>query len=110
MVAGQVSDSFDDTKMCGYAIYLEKDKDAVIANQTNLTAPAAPEPLLFLPAAGYRNYGGGSVNGSGSGGYYWSSTVLDADRAWDMLFSSSTVNAGYSNYRAHGVSLRCLVE
>jgi hypothetical protein len=78
-----------------------------------LWAEDAPEPLLFLPAAGYRTGYGGSIQSAGNAGSYWSSTVDDeeAAKAKRMYFSNSAVNpGGLGNGRAFGFNIRCVVE
>ncbi len=63
---------------------------------------------LGMPAAGYRNYSSGSISYAGSRGYYWSSTVsgIRADR----LYFTSTYGSVSGNYRAYGMSVRCLKD
>ena len=60
---------------------------------------------LFLPAAGFRS--GASLDGAGTYGYYWSSS-LHTDRpyrAWGLLFNSGGCGM-YSNGRGCGQSVR----
>jgi hypothetical protein len=60
---------------------------------------------IFLPAAGYMSEG--SLNGAGSGGYYWSSS-LDTDSpycAYLVYFSSGGVDWNYL-YRYYGFTVR----
>ena len=64
---------------------------------------------IFLPAAGRR--GDSSFSRQGSGGYYWSSSLLSGNPsyAWDLYFNSS--NAGMSNdYRFCGYTVRAVTE
>jgi uncharacterized protein (TIGR02145 family) len=65
--------------------------------------------LLFLPAAGYRNYNNGSANNVGSNGNYWSSSV-NSTNAYNMNFNSGNVNPNNNNNRANGFSVRCVAE
>ena len=59
---------------------------------------------VFLPAAGYRF--GTSVYNAGSNGYYWSSTVTNASRAYYVYFYSGYLDpANYYN-RYYGFSVR----
>ncbi len=58
-----------------------------------------------FPYAGYVN--SGSLNDVGSGGHYWSSTAYGSNRAYDLYFSSNTVDTDY-NYRYFGFSVRCI--
>ena len=63
---------------------------------------------LFLPAAGYRYYSNGALNGAGTLGYYWSSTP-NGSSAYYLYFLSGTFNV-YGYYRATGRSVRCVAE
>ncbi|MBQ6726634.1 MAG: hypothetical protein IJQ89_08665, partial [Bacteroidales bacterium] len=63
---------------------------------------------IVLPAAGYRNCGG-SVDGVGSGGFYWSSTPGGSGSAWYLRFSSGRVDI--SNWdRCCGFSVRLVYD
>lgn len=61
---------------------------------------------LFLPAAGYRYFGGASMNNVGSGGYYWSSQQSNSSNGQSFGFNGSYY---YLNYRGRyfGYPLRC---
>ncbi len=61
---------------------------------------------MFLPAAGYRN--GTGVNGAGSYGIYWSSSLLSAgpSNACSMYFDSGNVNPQNGSTRYNGCSVR----
>jgi uncharacterized protein (TIGR02145 family) len=64
---------------------------------------------IFLPAAGSRNYDGGSLYDVGYFGYYWSSTGGDSVNAYGLGFYS--VNAGLDDdYRRGGLSVRPVAE
>jgi len=94
----------------GYAIYLTSVwENGSSWNTGNLLDPAAPEPFMFLPAAGYRGDNSGSLASVGSAGYYWSSTVNGVG-ARALGFTSSTVNSSSNGHRAHGFSVRCVAE
>ena len=64
---------------------------------------------IFLPAAGYRYVT--SLNGAGSYGRYWSSSLYssDSDDAYDLGFGSGYVG-WYSIYRCDGFSVRAVSE
>ena len=66
-------------------------------------------PALFLPAAGSRSYATGSLNGVGTNGYYWSSSVSSAS-ACGFSFNSSAVNPANLSARGGGFSIRCVAE
>ena len=61
---------------------------------------------LAFPASGYRDYSDGSINGVGSGGYYWSSSSGSADNGSRSGFSSGGVNPLNYSYRAIGFAVR----
>ncbi len=60
---------------------------------------------IFLPAAG--SCGGSSLNGVGSYGYYWSSSLNESNpgRAYRLFFSSDSLD-WYHGYRYNGPSVR----
>lgn len=62
---------------------------------------------IFLPAAGYFDYGNGTVYDVSDYGYCWSSTVYDSDHAYYMYFYSSGRDMGY--YRQDGLSVRAVL-
>ncbi len=66
---------------------------------------------IFLPAAGYRDYGGTLYN-AGSRGYFWSSSLgtrYNSGSAYSLDFNSSDV--GWGNYdRCNGYSVRAVCE
>ena len=65
---------------------------------------------LFLPAAGYRNTNTSALYGSGINGGYWSSDVNDDTRTYTLNFQSGSVIPANSNFRALGLSLRCVAD
>jgi hypothetical protein len=116
VVNGEISQSFG-SGMCGYAIYLATDSAAVISASSgigHLYDDGAPEPLLFLPAGGYRYYYDGAVGDVGGNGGYWSSTVKSAYDTWGLNFFDDGgvyvdgLHTGFD--RAYGLSVRCLSE
>lgn len=61
--------------------------------------------FIFLPASGCRTNSGGTCDGAGLGGSYWSSATNDTGGVYGLLFYSS--NATWSNYSlAIGVTVR----
>lgn len=64
---------------------------------------------LKMPFAGYRRAMSATakVNNAGSYGYYWSSTVYNADYANGLGFSSSSLGNHGADGRASGFSVRC---
>jgi hypothetical protein len=91
----------------GYAIYTTADWTANSSYTTDLTNPAAKEPLLFLPAAGYRLESGVLYNDND--GRYWSSTVISGG-SHNLFFSRLVVHPFSDHGRAYGYSLRCVAE
>ena len=63
---------------------------------------------VFLPAAGYRN--GSSVNNPGSCGDYSSATPSGTDKAYELYFSSSSLNPASLGSRFYGLSVRLVCE
>ncbi|MBR6015993.1 MAG: hypothetical protein IKT22_01410 [Prevotella sp.] len=60
---------------------------------------------IFLPASGYRN--GGSLDGVGSVGIYWSSSLLEGGPAYACSLDFYSGNADWSGgYRRYGQSVR----
>ena len=64
---------------------------------------------LKLTAAGYRDYGGGTLYLRGAYGYYWSSSVTGIF-AFNLKFNSGGVNPADNYYRAYGFSVRCVKD
>ncbi len=58
---------------------------------------------VFLPAAGFDD---GTISGVGSNGRYWSSTLSDAEDAYDIYFDSDLIAFGNSDYRFWKLSVR----
>lgn len=62
--------------------------------------------FIFFPAAG--NYGGSSLSGSGSLGYYWSSSWYNSSRGYYLYFGSGDVNPQIGSDRYYGFSVRAV--
>jgi uncharacterized protein (TIGR02145 family) len=73
----------------------------------NNAGGAATSPVK-MPVAGGRSSSGGALDGVGSDGYYWSSTV-SGDYARFLFFNSSRSLVS-TNFRANGLSVRCLKD
>ena len=63
---------------------------------------------VFLPAAGYRN--GSSVNNPGSVGDYSSATPSGTEKAYELYFSSGSLNTASEGSRFYGLSVRLVSE
>ncbi|MDR1591275.1 MAG: fibrobacter succinogenes major paralogous domain-containing protein [Prevotellaceae bacterium] len=95
----------------GYAVYKTDDWEAATGYNSGtepLYEAAAPEPLFFFPAAGYRSTANGAVYTNGPG-YYWSSTI-NSEKAFCLYFANDRVIVHYSYARAMGYSIRCVKE
>ena len=70
------------------------------------TSKADSSKYIFLPAAGYRS--GTSLHNAGSYGFYWSSSLYSSSPnvAYNMRFSSGSVNPQYSINRCIGFTVR----
>ena len=79
------------------------------SSATNYAAGKKFGDQLMLPAAGGRFYNKGALYDRGFYGGYWSSTEDDNSNAWNLFFSSSGAGTGY-NFRAVGLSVRCVAE
>jgi uncharacterized protein (TIGR02145 family) len=74
------------------------------ASVTNYTTAAASR--LSFTAAGNRYFTNGTLNSTGSSGYYWSSSVNGGRSSYRNFHSSSTTTSNL--YRAYGYSVRCI--
>ncbi len=73
----------------------------------NTSAGAFTSPLK-LPMAGYRDVSNGSLYNVGTGDGYWSSTVSGTYSRYLGFYTSSAYVD--DNYRAHGLTVRCLKD
>ncbi|MDR1742524.1 MAG: fibrobacter succinogenes major paralogous domain-containing protein, partial [Dysgonamonadaceae bacterium] len=93
------------------AINTQDKRNTVFDAGNDLTLSAAPEPLMFLPAAGFRDRDTGKVSQNESqSNYYWTSTVSDNTLSSSMYFDHSRIYSGSGSARAHGASVRCVKE
>jgi uncharacterized protein (TIGR02145 family) len=67
---------------------------------------------IFLPASGQRSGSTGTLELSGSFGYYWSSTPYDVlSRVYCLRFNFLNVDILYNNFfRTNGYSVRCVAK
>ena len=108
VVNGLINSSWAANNMCGYALYTQAEWNSGKPT-SDLTASDAPNPLLFLPAAGYRHHIDGYVKYVGTIGHYWSTTV-SGTFSYYLNFMSSYMKVSDSNHRANGFSVRCVAE
>ena len=92
----------------GYRLPTYAELDAELSSWSYHNAFGAFATPLKLPAAGDRIYSHGSFSNVGTNGYYWSSAVNGTYAGYLAFYSSA---AGMrSNYRAFGLSVRCLKD
>ena len=64
---------------------------------------------LNLKANGWKDYNNGSLNYSGTYGYWWSSTASNTTNHYYLVYgTSSGLYSGYDDYRYYGFSVRCV--
>ena len=74
-----------------------------------LGAANAASGGAFFPAAGYMDTRA-SVQAPGSYGYYWSSTLPNANAAYYLYFSSNAITPATNGLRYVGISVRCVAK
>jgi hypothetical protein len=104
-------------KINGFAIYKVADLPTGWDNATtgtfittaDLTADSAPTPLIFLPAAGYRDGNGYNLTTYAQGDY-WSSTGTLSYGSFALQFDATTINEVRRTawVRSIGCSVRCI--
>ena len=92
----------------GYRLPTEAEWEAERASWISDDEVGAFASPLKLPLAGYRSSSNGSLNGVGTAGNYWGSTVSGTD-ARSLRFNSSDAIV-YTNGRAYGFSVRCIKD
>ncbi|MDR0427672.1 MAG: fibrobacter succinogenes major paralogous domain-containing protein [Dysgonamonadaceae bacterium] len=116
-------DTWVDGATCGYALYKSgtgtDEWDTGNPYTGDLTTDTAPEPLIFLPAGGWRDLNSGDVRESGTLGQYWSSVVIDDGDSYFLYFDNFSYTDGRTpgvqaanpaTGRAYGLSVRCIAE
>lgn len=88
----------------GYRLPTEIEWQAEIDSWQN---GAFGSPLKLL-VAGFRNLSSGSLGNVGSLGYYWSGIAFDTSSRYLSLSSSNAIV--YRDYRADGLSVRCIMD
>ena len=74
----------------------------------NYNSSALMQGIPNLSLSGYVI--NGSVSNQGSGGYYWSSTVDNANIAYNLYLGSSNVNPASYYGKYYGYSVRCVAQ
>ena len=67
-------------------------------------------PAAWYPASGFRGDDDGSLYNVGDRGYYWSATPVGRSAYYLDFNYYGSVYLSYNNYRASGLSVRCLQE
>ncbi|CAA7197409.1 fibrobacter succinogenes major paralogous domain-containing protein [Chryseobacterium potabilaquae] len=83
------------------------------ANDGNFTSAfvfSSGTNSLTLPYTGKRDYLTGSMTNRGGSGWYWSSTEINNDRAFLLLFVGNSFNPTHNELRTAGQSIRCIAE
>ena len=75
---------------------------------TQYTDADFPDGCVFLPAAGRRE--GAEVDYVGGEGYYWSSSSVYNEMAFDVSFYSGGIDVGEERYRSFGYSVRLATD
>jgi len=92
----------------GYRLPTDTELEAELAGWGANNAAGAFASPLKLPVSGGRNGSSGSLDGVGTDGFYWSSTVGGFNSRY-LYFASSTATI-YTVSRACGFSVRCLKD
>ncbi|WP_300829494.1 hypothetical protein [uncultured Rikenella sp.] len=74
-----------------------------------VSTSGAGTPLAWYPAPGHRGHGEGALWYVGHHGYSWASAVNKTNSLF-LSFDTRGITTSYSDYRAHGLQLRCLSE
>ena len=107
------TESYNNSNVKGYIVYKAKSSSdkgqKIYKDETPSSSYKLSDAHIFLPAAGYRNYGG--LGGAGSFGDYWSSSLYTDDpySAWHMYFDSDYVYGNFGDDRRfYGRSVRAV--
>lgn len=76
---------------------------------TTVPAEADKSKYVFMPAAGYRNYGSTTMAGVGTNGSYWSATPDGTPNAYSLNFYSAGADTGIHG-RYNGFPVRCVSD
>ena len=70
--------------------------------------PGYTDRSIFLPAAGFKD--GTSTNSSGTGGYFWSSSLSTPWLSYVIWFGSSSYHFKYDDNKSKGLSIRPVMD
>ena len=74
----------------------------------NLSGKFGSDQTIWYPASGYRDSSDDSPHNVSVYGFYWSASPFNNDACYLYLYYSGSVNPSNGNYRARGLSVRCL--
>ena len=84
------------------------EQDTLVTAASITNSASAASSILKFTVPGYRNIGNGSLNDVGSYGGYWSSSVSGTYASYRDFYAGGTVT--YNDYRAYGLTVRCLKD
>ena len=98
----------------GFRLPTESEWEAETGTWSSSDSAGAFASPLKLVMSGWRNFYNGTLNSVGLFGSYWGSSTLDGDKldgdnACGLGFDSVALDIG-SNYRALGLSIRCIKD
>jgi hypothetical protein len=93
----------------GYAIFDKHSSiEDVFAVGRKIEEIVEAEPLMYIPAAGYRLFADARVEGVGETGYYWTATNIGDASAKYIHFHNTGLNPDDAEPRSTGCSVRCV--
>jgi hypothetical protein len=92
----------------GYRLPTDAELNAERLSWRSNKSEGAFDSPLKLPMAGFRRYWI-TFEKVGSGGYYWSSTGITGSNSRILAFDSNDAKS-FTNYRARGLSVRCIKD
>ncbi|MDR1738563.1 MAG: fibrobacter succinogenes major paralogous domain-containing protein [Candidatus Symbiothrix sp.] len=97
----------------GYAIFdkhssIEDVLGDVFAVGRKIEEIVEAEPLMYIPAVGYRLFADARVEGVGETGYYWTATNIGEASAKYIQFHNTGLNPDDAVLRSTGCSVRCV--
>ncbi|MBQ3409742.1 hypothetical protein IJG66_00045, partial [Candidatus Saccharibacteria bacterium] len=79
-------------------------------SSTTSDASVIAEPLHFI-RSGFYYWSGGSLNGQGTYGVYWSASATStATNAYYLTFNASYLTPRYADNKGYGLTVRCVAR
>lgn len=95
----------------GFRLPTDEEFESERATWSSDNAAGAFHSPLRLVTAGNRNYSSGTLDQSGSIGYYWTSTAFHESHEFSRALYISSENMYVTNYyRSSGFSIRCIKD